>query len=103
MDAESVAINCFAQRFAFQNGQWEQVVQRVAQPDTNVCLALILKACGMALIGNIHLAPSARLRSRDMYGKALVHVNSCLDSKVQRTHDETLIAVTMLSVYEVCL
>ena len=103
LDAETVAINCFTRRFAFQNGQWERVIERVAQPDTNVCLAMIMKACGMALIGNTHLAPQARLRSRDMYGKALLHVNSCLASTVQRTSDETLTAVTMLSVYEVCL
>ena len=102
-DAETVAINCFTRRFAFQNGQWERLIERVAQPDTNVCLAMIMKACGMALIGNTHLAPQARLRSRDMYGKALLHVNSCLASTVQRTTDETLTAVTMLSVYEVGL
>lgn len=103
VDAETVALNCFARRFALLNGQWAHILQRVSGSSADNCLSLAMKACGLALIGNTNFTPFARVRCREMYGKALKRLNSCLGNTTQRTTDETLIAVHMLCIYEVCL
>jgi hypothetical protein len=98
---EDVAINYFLRHFAFQNGHWDYVIRYAAQPERSPSLVFAIKACGMAALGNAHFTPGAGTWSHHMYGKALNMLNSCLGDRARSTTHESLIAVNMLSFYEV--
>lgn len=98
---EDLAINYFLHHFAFQNGHWDYVIGYAAQPEINPSLTLAIKACGMAALNNVHSTPRAGAWSRHMYGKALSRLNSSLCDPRRSTTDESLIAVNLLSFYEV--
>ena len=98
---EDVAINYFLCHFAFQNGSWDYVVRYAAQPEQSPSLVFAIKACGMTALSNVHYSPGAAIWSRRMYGKALSLLNLSLCDRTRSTSDESLIAVNMLSFYEV--
>lgn len=98
---EDVATNYFLRHFAFQNGQFEHVIKYASQPEKVPSLTLAIQACGMAALSNVRCMPSAGTWTRHTYGKALKLVNSSLRDERRSTTDESLIAVNMLSFYEV--
>lgn len=98
---EDIAINYFLRHFAFQNGHWDYVIRYAAQAEQSPSLVFAIKACGMAALSNAHFTPGAGTWSHHMYGKALNMLNSSLGDRTRSTRDESLIAVNMLSFYEV--
>lgn len=98
---EDIAMNYFLRHFAFQNGHWGYVIRYAALPEQSPSLVFAIKACGMAALGNAHFTPGAGTWSHHMYGKALNLLNSTLSDRTRSTTDESLIAVNMLSFYEV--
>lgn len=98
---EDLATNYFLRHFAFQNGQFEHVIKYASHPEKAPSLTLAIQACGMAALSNVHCMPRAGTWTRQMYGRALKLVNSSLRDEKRSTTDESLIAVNMLSFYEV--
>ncbi|KAF7196863.1 hypothetical protein HII31_01781, partial [Pseudocercospora fuligena] len=100
IEPEDLAINCFVNSFALQNGHWDHISRLASHPVVNPCLTSAMKACGMTLLDNLHLIPNGKEWSRKMYGKALACLNSSLGDSKRSRRDESLIAVNLLSFYE---
>lgn len=65
------------------------------------CLDLAIRACGMAALDNIRPIPNGRTWSRQIYANALSKLNAALCDPVAVKRDQSLIAVAVLSYYEV--
>lgn len=97
---EDVAIHYFLSCFTF-NGHWDYVPRYAAIPDMDPCLTLAIKACGMAALDNVKFVPEGRAWSRKLYVQALGMLNGALRDSKRSRKDESLIAVSMLGLYEV--
>lgn len=97
---EEVAINYFLSCFTF-DGHWDYVPRYAAAPEMDPCLTLAIKACGMAALDNVKFVPEGRAWSRKLYVQALGMLNGALRDSKRSRKDESLIAVSMLGLYEV--
>ncbi|KAK6435177.1 hypothetical protein LTR95_008641 [Oleoguttula sp. CCFEE 5521] len=97
--ADEVATSYFLSCFTSQ-GHWEYVPRYAAVPRMDPCLTLAIKACGMAALDNVRYVPQGRVWSRNVYGKALGMLNESLRDGEKCRTDESLIAVSVLSLYE---
>jgi hypothetical protein len=98
--AEAVAMNFFLHRF-ISDGYWKYVPDRAFGQGQNGFLASAAKACGMAALNNVQNIPQGGACSRRMYAEALNLVNTALLDPHRTSADDVLIAVLMLSFYEV--
>ena len=98
--ADEIAVSYFLKCFA-ADGHWDHVLSYAALPHLDPCLTLSIKACGMAAFENIRNVPHGREWSRNMYLKAIGLLNEALRDPKRSKSDESLIAVTMLSFFEV--
>lgn len=94
--AVSYFLNCFT-----ASGHWDYVLRYAALPKLDPCLTLAMKACGMAALENIRYVPRGREWSRSMYMNAISMLNTALRDPKRCKTDESLIAVSMLSFFEV--
>jgi hypothetical protein len=94
--AVSYFLNCFT-----ASGHWDYILNYAALPSLDPCLTLAIKACGMAAFENIRNVPLGREWSRNMYLKAIGLLNEALRDPKRSKSDESLIAVSMLSFFEV--
>jgi len=97
---DDVAVSYFLKNFT-ANGHWDYLVRHAARPALDPCLTLTIKACGMAALENVTCIPGGRLWSRNLYMKAIGLLNDALRDPVRSKTDESLMAVTMLSFFEV--
>jgi hypothetical protein len=97
---DDVAVSYFLKHFT-ENGHWDYLVRHAARPTLDPCLTLTIKACGMAALENVSYVPGGRVWSRNAYMKAIGLLNDALRDPVQSKTDESLMAVTMLSFFEV--
>lgn len=98
--ADEIAVSYFLNCFT-ANGHWDHILNYAALPNLDPCLTLSIKACGMAAFENIRNVPHGREWSRNMYLKAIGLLNEALRDPKRSKSDESLIAVTMLSFFEV--
>ena len=98
--ADEIAVSYFLSCFT-ANGHWDHILNYAALPNLDPCLTLSIKACGMAAFENIRNVPHGREWSRNMYLKAIGLLNEALRDPKRSKRDESLIAVTMLSFFEV--
>ena len=98
--ADEIAVSYFLNCFT-ANGHWDHILNYAALPNLDPCLTLSIKACGMAAFENIRNVPYGREWSRNMYLKAIGLLNEALRDPKRSKSDESLIAVTMLSFFEV--
>ena len=98
--ADEIAVSYFLNCFT-ANGHWDHILNYAALPNLDPCLTLSIKACGMAAFENIRNVPHGREWSRNMYLKAIGLLNEALRDPKRSKRDESLIAVTMLSFFEV--
>ena len=98
--ADEIAVSYFLNCFT-ANGHWGHILNYAALPNPDPCLTLSIKACGMAAFENIRNVPHGREWSRNMYLKAIGLLNEALRDPKRSKSDESLIAVTMLSFFEV--
>lgn len=94
--AVSYFLNCFT-----SSGHWDYVLRYAALPKLDPCLTLAMKACGMAALENVRHVPGGREWSRTMYMNAIGMLNTALRDPKRCKTDESLIAVSMLSFFEV--
>jgi hypothetical protein len=94
--AVSYFLNCFT-----ASGHWDYILNYAALPSLDPCLTLAIKACGMAAFENIRNVPLGREWSRNMYLQAIGLLNEALRDPKRSKSDESLIAVSMLSFFEV--
>ena len=97
---EVVAVNYFLSSF-MSDGYWRHVPERAFMQGQDDCLASAVRACGMAALANVQDVSHARAWYRSMYAKALSLVNLALGDPTRNLTDDTLIAVLMLSFFEV--
>jgi len=98
--ADEVAVSYFLNCFT-ASGHWDYILNYAALPSLDPCLTLAIKACGMAAFENIRNVPLGREWSRNMYLKAIGLLNEALRDPKRSKSDESLIAVSMLSFFEV--
>lgn len=98
--ADDVAVSYFLNCFT-ANGHWTYILKYAARPSLDPCLTLAIKACGIAALENVRSVPMGRDWSRNMYLKAIGLLNEALRDPKRSKSDESLIAVTMLSFFEV--
>lgn len=98
--ADEIAVSYFLNCFT-ANGHWDHILNYAALPNLDPCLTLSIRACGMAAFENIRNVPHGREWSRNMYLKAIGLLNEALRDPKRSKSDESLIAVTMLSFFEV--
>jgi hypothetical protein len=98
--ADEIAVSYFLNCFT-ASGHWDHILNYAALPSLDPCLTLSIKACGMAAFENIRNVPHGREWSRNMYLKAIGLLNESLRDPKRSKSDESLIAVTMLSFFEV--
>lgn len=98
--ADEIAVSYFLNCFT-ASGHWDHILNYAALPNLDPCLTLSIKACGMAAFENIRNVPHGREWSRNMYLKAIGLLNEALREPKRSKSDESLIAVTMLSFFEV--
>lgn len=98
--ADDVAVSYFLDSFT-AGGHWEYLLRYAATPSLDPCLTLAIKACGMAALENVKNVPHGREWSRNMYLKAIGMLNEALRDPKRSRKDESLIAVSMLSFFEV--
>lgn len=99
--ADEVAVSYFLNSFT-ASGHWDYILNYAALPSLDPCLTLAIKACGMAALENVRNVPHGREWSRNMYLKAIGLLNEALRDPQRSRNDESLIAVSMLSFFEVC-
>jgi hypothetical protein len=100
--ADEVAVSYFLNCFT-ASGHWDYILRYAALPGLDPCLTLSIKACGMAALENVKNVPRGREWSRNMYLKAIRLLNEALQDPKRSRNDESLIAVSMLSFFEVCM
>ena len=71
-----------------------------AERKMDPCLELAVQACGMAAFDNVQSAVMCRDYARSMYVQALGLLNDALRDPRRSKMDESLIAVSMLKLYE---
>lgn len=99
---DDIAVNFFLSYFVSKS-HWNYMPRYAAMPRLDPCLTLAIRACGMAALDNVQPVPRGRDWSRRKYIGALGLLNKALrDVKRART-DESLMAVTLLGLYEVSL
>jgi hypothetical protein len=98
--ADEIAVSYFLNCFT-ASGHWDHILTYAALPNLDPCLTLSIRACGMAAFENIRNVPHGREWSRNMYLKAIGLLNEALRDPKRSKSDESLIAVTMLSFFEV--
>lgn len=98
--ADEIAVSYFLNCFT-ANGHWDHILNYAALPNLDPCLTLSIRACGMAAFENIRNVPHGREWSRNTYLKAIGLLNEALRDPKRSKSDESLIAVTMLSFFEV--
>lgn len=98
--ADEVAVSYFLSCFT-ASGHWDYILNYAALPSLDPCLTLAIKACGMAALENVRNVPLGREWSRNMYLKAIGLLNEALRDPKRSRRDESLIAVSMLSFFEV--
>lgn len=64
-------------------------------------LALATSAVSLAIVGGSPFRPREAILSRQKFGKALIMARQAIDDSVESLKDETLLAVLVLSLYEV--
>jgi hypothetical protein len=97
---DDVAVSYFLNYFT-ADGHWDYLVRNATRPTLDPCLTLAIKACGMAALENVQYVPGGRAWSRKAYMKAIGLLNEALRDPVRSKKDESLMAVTMLSFFEV--
>jgi len=97
---DDVAVSYFLNYFT-EDGHWDYLVRHAARPTLDPCLTLAIKACGMAALENVQYVPGGRAWCRKAYMKAIGLLNDALQDPVRSKKDESLMAVTMLSFFEV--
>jgi hypothetical protein len=100
--ADEIAVSYFLNSFT-ASGHWDYILRYAALPKLDPCLTLAIRACGMAALENVRNVPHGREWSRNMYLKAIGLLNEALRDPKRSRNDESLIAVSMLSFFEVCL
>ncbi|KAH7072644.1 hypothetical protein BKA63DRAFT_47785 [Paraphoma chrysanthemicola] len=81
-------------------GQFEWVVELLAQPDTEEILRKSVYAASLAGFANACKSPTIMQQAQRTYGAALRMTNEALRFKETAIKDTTLIAVIMLGMYE---
>lgn len=94
--AVSYFLNCFT-----ASGHWDYILKYAAVPRLDPCLTMAIKACGMAALENVRQIPRGKEWSRSLYMNAIGLLNDALRDPKRSKTDESLIAVTMLSFFEV--
>lgn len=97
---DEVAVSYFLNSFT-ASGHWDYILRYAALPALDPCLTLAIKACGMAALENVAYIPRGREWSRNMYLNAIGLLNEALRDPKRSKSDESLIAVSMLSFFEV--
>jgi hypothetical protein len=97
---DDVAVSYFLNYFT-ADGHWDYLVRHASRPSLDPCLTLAIKACGMAALENVQYVPGGRAWCRKAYMKAIGLLNEALRDPVRSKKDESLMAVTMLSFFEV--
>jgi hypothetical protein len=97
---EDVAVSYFLNYFT-ADGHWDYLVRHASRPSLDPCLTLAIRACGMAALENVQHVPGGRAWCRKAYMKAIGLLNDALRDPVRSKKDESLMAVTMLSFFEV--
>ncbi|KAH7069490.1 hypothetical protein FB567DRAFT_456611 [Paraphoma chrysanthemicola] len=92
--------NYVAQPQIIPRGQFEWIVELLAQPDTEEVLQNSVYAASLAGFANASKSPTIMQQAQKTYGAALRMTNEALRSKETAIKDTTLIAVIMLGMYE---
>lgn len=100
--ADDVAVSYFLNCFT-ASGHWTYILKYAERPNLDPCLTLAIKACGIAALENVRKVSLGREWSRNMYLKAIGLLNEALRDPKRSKSDESLIAVTMLSFFEVSI
>lgn len=94
--AISYFLNCFT-----ASGHWDYILKYANAPRLDPCLTMAIKACGMAALENVRQIPRGKDWSRSLYMNAIGLLNDALQDPKRSRTDESLIAVSMLSFFEV--
>jgi hypothetical protein len=97
---DDIAMSYFLSYFTATD-HWNYLVKHAARPKLDPCLTFAIKACGMAALENVRYIPRGREWSRNAYMKAITLLNEALQDPVGSKKDESLMAVNMLSFFEV--
>jgi hypothetical protein len=85
-----------------EGGHMSYLLPLIADP-RNVAVNSALNAVGLAALSNIRLSPQLMLKARREYTNALSETNRALASIAMSKRDDTLAAVVLLGMFEVCL
>jgi hypothetical protein len=92
--------NYVAQPTIVPRGQFEWVMELLAEPDTEDILRSSVHAASLAGFANATKSPTIMQQAQAAYGSALRMTNDALRVKETAIKDSTLIAVIMLGMYE---
>jgi hypothetical protein len=92
--------NYVAQPGIVPRGQFEWVLELLAQPPVEEILAQSVNAASLASLANATKSPSILQKARAAYGSTLRLTNNALRVKETAVKDSTLISVIMLGMFE---
>lgn len=108
-DIDNLSIGFFLSKFAYYETWYSASYEKWIMDSVNRTgdiysgLRAAVQAVGMAGICSSSLLPEISMKADMLYGKALRSVNAALKDYRLATRDETLLVVTVLGLFEVCI
>ena len=96
---DEIATSHFFNQFT-SHQHWDYLRTYASKPQLDPCLALAIRACGMAALDNVENMIMGKHYAQSVYVEALGLLNAALRDPKRCKTDESLLAVSLLGYYE---